>query len=851
MKKYFVFKQAGIIFLLFFGVFLVASFTDKKESGINPDCEITIDVSKPQMQMSSDMYGIFFEDINHASDGGLYAELIQNRDFEADRVPENMTFVAKDTVGNSTGWKENYARPSALQAWSMINEGGCSGSIEQVKDNPHNTENPKSMKVEVVKSGKGKIAVVNDGFWGINVEKGKNYPLSFYARKDKKSNGSIRVSLESKSGTVYASKVIGNISGKWNQYKTVLKSSGQDSQARFVITPLSEGTLWFDVVSLFPEKTYMNRKNGLRNDLARMLKDMNPSFLRFPGGCVVEGATVENRIQWKKTIGDISQRPGHWNLWGYHTYDGIGFHEFLQMCEDLNAEALYVVNVGMACQYRGGELDKGEIKKYIDETLDALEYAMGPAGSKWGALRAKNGHPEPFKIKYLEIGNENWGEEYWKRYFEFYKVIKEKYPKIITISDVDMAKETGRDDIEIVDEHYYLAPSGFYKRESLYDKYDRNRKRKIYTGEFAVTSGAIGKGNLRGALAESAYMIGMERNADVVTMASYAPTFVNDNDRKWNPDMIVFNSSKVYGTPSYYALKMFSTNRPDKVLTTSVFMKPEENKKDDLKGGIGFGTWGTVSEYKDVKVSSGGRELFSENFSNGLNGWKTVKDEWSVADGALRNKGSEWETLIIGGNYTWKDYTLTLKARKIKGDEGFAVGFYVNNAEDNYRWNIGGWGNTAHAVQYFGNGTEDACKRVKGKIETGKWYDIKIETAGSQVKCYLDGQLIHDFKLPEKPRTKMYAVSGITKNKDEVIIKVVNPFEKDKAAKINLKGIIGIQPNGEAIVLSSSSLDDENSFDNPVKVAPRKININNAGNEFVYQCPANSLSIIKLKISSK
>lgn len=822
------------------------SFTANWNNPSDPDCEITIDASKPQLQFSSDMYGIFFEDINHASDGGLYAELILNRDFEADRIPENLVYTSGDTIKNQVNWKDVYKRPQPLFGWNLISEGECKGSIEQVGANPLNSANPKSMKFEVVKTGKGRVAAVNEGFWGINVEKGKKYSLSFYARRDEKSKGKVKVTLESKTGKVYAGLIIDNVGKNWNQFKGVLTSSADDASARFVLSPLSEGTIWFDVVSLFPP-TWNNRQNGLRTDLAEMLKDMKPSFLRFPGGCVVEGATIENRIQWKNTIGDISKRPGHWNLWGYHTYDGIGFHEFLQLSEDLNAEPLYVVNVGMACQYRGGIVDKGEIKKYIDETMDALEYAMGPVTSKWGALRAKNGHPKPFKIKYLEIGNENWGAEYHNRYFEFYKVIKEKYPQIITISDVDMAKETKRDDIEIVDEHYYLPPSGFYKRANMYDNYDRSRKRKIYVGEFAVTSGAIGTGNLRGALSESAYMIGMERNSDMVTMASYAPTFVNANDRKWNPDMIVFNSSKVYGTPSYHAIKMFSSNRPDKVINTSVYVKPEDKKKDELKGGIALGTWGTVSEYKDVKVAVEGREVFNENFTSGLNAWKPVKDEWSIVDGALRNKGTEWETLITGGNYSWKDYTITLKARKVSGDEGFAVGFYVNNAEDNYRWNIGGWGNTGHAVQYFGSGTDDVCRRVKGKIETGKWYDIKIEISGSQVKCYLDGVMIHDFKLPAKPQTQMYATTGISKDKNEIIVKLVNPFEKDKVTKINLKGISGILPKGEALILTSKNQDDENSFENLDKVTPRKVKIENAGSEFVFTAPANSLCILKLK----
>ena len=848
MKYFAIFRKSAFQMALLIAAAALLSFSRNWNDPNEADCRITIDAQAPQLQFSGDMYGIFFEDINHASDGGLYGELIQNRDFEADRIPENMSFIADDTIVNSKGWKEIYRRPAPLKAWSLIKEGECEGNISKDTAEPLNEKNPASMKFEVTKLGRGRIAATNEGFWGINAVKGEKFELSFYARRGNKSNGSVRVSIESGTGKVYASSIIKGIGAKWKNFKSELTSNAGDTSARFVITPLSEGTIWFDVVSLFPGKTFKERKNGLRNDLAQMLKGLNPSFIRFPGGCVVEGATVQNRIQWKNTIGDIAQRPGHWNLWGYHTYDGIGFHEFLQLCEDLNAAPLYVVNVGMACQYRGGEVDKGEINNYINETLDALEYAMGPVTSKWGALRARNGHPKPFKIKYLEIGNENWGAEYDTRYYDFFKAIKEKYPDIITIADGDIERNTGRNTIEMVDEHYYLAPAGFYKGETRYDNYDRNRKRRIYVGEFAVTSGKIGKGNLRGALAESAYMIGMERNADMVKMASYAPTFVNTNDRKWNPDMIVFNNSKVYGTPSYQAIKMFSLNRPDKVISTSVYTKPEESKKDEYSGGIALGTWGTVSEYKDITVTTGGREVFHEDFAGGMNTWKPVSDEWSIVEGALRNKGTEWETLITGGNYAWKDYTLTLKARKVKGDEGFAVGFYVKNGEDNYRWNIGGWGNTEHAVQYFGNGTEDACKRVKGKIETGKWYDIKIEAFGNKIKCYLDGNLIHDFTLPPKPQTRIYATAGIAVKKDEIIIKVVNPFDLEKKAGIDLKGIKGIEKEGYAFILASGSQDDENSFAEPEKVAQKKISLLNCGTQFVYACPANSLSIIRLKI---
>jgi alpha-L-arabinofuranosidase len=273
------------------------------------------------------------------------------------------------------------------------------------------------MRFDVTRLGAGRAVVANEGYWGIPVRKGATYHLSLYARKDSRSSGTLTASLESTSGQTYASHEITGLTGKWGRFEATLTSRGDDPQARFVLSAKSAGTIWLDVVSLFPAETWKNRPNGLRPDLARMLADMRPSFLRFPGGCVVEGATLENRIQWKRTIGDVAARPGHWNLWGYRSTDGLGFHEFLQLCEDLGAAPLYVINVGMSCQGRGGMVAaKEDLNNYLQEALDALEYAMGPVTTRWGALRQANGHPAPFPVKYVEIGNENNGPAYREAY---------------------------------------------------------------------------------------------------------------------------------------------------------------------------------------------------------------------------------------------------------------------------------------------------------------------------------------------------------------------------------------------------------------------------------------------------
>ena len=326
--------------------------------------------------------------------------------------------------------------------------------------------------------------------------------------------------------------------------------------------------LWLDVVSLFPEETYQG--HACRTDLAQMLKDMQPAFVRFPGGCYVEGDELANAFRWKRTIGDVAERPGHWNLWGYRSNDGLGYLEYLQLCEDLGTEPLFVINCGMAHK---DVVPMEQMPEFVQDALDAIEYANGDAGTtKWGKLRAEHGHPAPFGMKYIEIGNENGGPAYDERYALFYDAIKAKYPDINIVANVP----TRQRPTEILDEHYYSLPEFFMSNAFRYDTYDRNGSH-IYVGEYAVTQNA-GQGNLRAAIGEAAFMTGMERNADVVVMSSYAPLFVNPGWRRWNPNAIVFDASRSYGTPSYHVQAMFAQHRPDVILPLELKSPPLSTK---------------------------------------------------------------------------------------------------------------------------------------------------------------------------------------------------------------------------------------------------------------------------------
>ena len=822
------------------------------------EAEITIDLARPGPELSREMYGIFFEDINHASDGGLYAELIQNRDFEYNRPPEGMRWIDDSTVVNPMGWKIQYRKPDDLHAWSLVLEGDASASVQLETRDPLNATNPQSMRLEVTRLGAGRAAVTNGGYWGIPVRKEATYRLSFYARKDSRSSGRLMASLESPSGQSYASHEVTGLTAKWERFEATLISTGDDPRARFVLSAGSAGTIWLDGVSLFPQETWKNRPNGLRADLARMLDDLRPSFLRFPGGCVVEGVTLENRIQWKRTVGDPAARPGHWNLWGYRATDGIGFHEFLQLCEDLGAAPMYVINAGMSCQYRGGMVAaRSELEHYVHEALDALEYAMGPVTSRWGAMRKANGHPEPFLIKYVGVGNENSGPDYQEAYKVIQTAIKNRYPGVVTIAcepirltEEDRARHPGVS-LEMVDEHFYQSAGYFYEQSARYDGYDRSDSVRIYVGEFAVVFGRPAMGTLRAALGEAAFMVGMERNADIVRMASYAPTFVNADEPGWDPNLIVYNTHQAYGTPSYHALRMFSQNRPDRIMPTTVMLPVESTvgRWDHVRGGIALSGWNTVAEFKDVRIEKDGEVLFQDDFSGGAGRWTQLQDRWDVVQGALRNASTVAEAVVSAGDSAWTDYTLTLKARKVSGDEGFIV-HILRNGENQCVWNIGGWGNTADALMQDRNGARvDLGTRRGYQVATGRWYDIRIEVKGGRVRCFLDGELRHDEQLRELFIPSIYATSGIREREGEVILKIVNPLAAAKGCRVTLLSSPGIEPDGEAVVLTSTSPYDENSFEQPERVVPRTTKLKDLDDTFVYTCPPHSLSILTLKLN--
>jgi alpha-L-arabinofuranosidase len=772
--------------------------------------KITVDAAHPGHAISPTLWGIFFEDINMSTDGGIYPELVRNLSFEDADTPENWKFVAAD------GGKSEAAISTADVHGQPV---------------PLNAFNRKSLRVKV----DGAFTLQNEGYWGMNIVKGDGYTFKVATRGDK-FEGKLTVKVLSSTGEVLASGEISGIGGGWKYHTLNLTATGTDPKAKLEISGDGKGVLFLDMVSLMPKKTWKN--HGLRTDLAESLNDLHPAFVRFPGGCWVEGDDFAHMNHWKNTIGNIDSRTPLWNIWGYNATHGLGFYEYLQMTEDLGAEPLFCINIGMSHKET---IPMDRMSQWVQDALDAIEYANGPTNSLWGALRAAAGHPAPFNLKYMEIGNENGGfNGYVEHWNLFYDAIRAKYPYIKFVADG--WDKFGDKQPDIVDDHYYDSPEWFMRHANQYDKTDRNGP-KVFVGEYAVTKNC-GLGNLRGAIGEAAFMTGLERNSDVVVMASYAPLLVNLNHRAWNPDLINFDSEKWYGLPSYYVQKLFAENRGDVSLPTDV--QAPQAEAAIIGGMIGVGTWNTAAEFKDLKVTApDGKVLFASDFSGGTKGWKLLGDgaQWKAQGGALRQTAEKEFIRALAGKREWTDYTLTLKARKISGAEGFLILFRINGNEDRTWWNVGGWGNTADGIE-----AGETLDSKPSHIDADRWYDLKVVVRGKNVKCYLDGEIVHDLNYDAGGKIdSLYAVSATDTASGDLIVKVVNASAQPLETEVDLAGAKNLSGQGAATVLTSESGADENSLEEPTKVSPKTEPVSFTGTSLKRSFPGNSFTVLRLQ----
>lgn len=827
---------------------------------------ISIDATKPGSTIASTLHGIFFEEISHGGEGGLYGELIQNRGFEESRLPpgtelkagwliplQKPHFMMQPRVSD---WRMEWPLTSQWPAWSLEAGAAANIQLQLTKEHPLNDATPNSMQVDIRSlDASGNNSLVNEGFWGIKANKDENYDLSFYARTGNTYNGKLTVSLRSGSGVILAQHSFSTVKGNaWKKYTCVLKPAASDGKARLAISFGSTGTIWLDFVSLFPQQTFKNRPNGMRRDLAQYLANLKPAFIRWPGGCFVEGINIESAANWKRTLGPVEKRPGTYSVWGYWSSDGFGYHEYLQFCEDLGADALYVFNAGVSCEYRSGTfIPDDSLQPVVDDVLDAIEYAIGPVTSKYGKWRAANGHPKPFPLKYVEVGNEQHGPRYAKRYNVFYDAIKKKYPQLtlmasMGIGDINKRTLDSMRHVDMADEHAYKSAYWAMNNYDHFDKYKRGDW-DVYVGEYATNAG-VGSGNMLAAVNDAVYIMGMERNGDLVKMSSYAPLFENVNTRHWPVNLINFDASRSFGRISYYAIKMFNDHRAGQNLQTTVHVAAPTKPAPQFTGGIGLATWDTQTEYRDIEVVKDGKTLYKSDFINRPQEWQSVRGIWVVKDSALAQPVQGAQRLSLLKGYSFDTYTLKLKARKIGGTNAFIIPFAVKDGASHMRVHIGSYVNLNSVIELVSDSFSVANmmpqKKLPAPIQMGRWYDITIEVGIDQVDVYLDGQQLISYHEPNK----FFSIAGRDLQTGDIIVKVVNGSETPYTTTINLAGVTAMASTASLITLQAESAEAENSLDQPQKYIPVSTILTGIQPIFETTFRPWSISVLRIKDAS-
>jgi alpha-L-arabinofuranosidase len=814
---------------------------------------ITVQSDHPGASVSPAMWGAFFEDINFGGDGGLYAELVKNRGFEF---------------------------PDPLMGWIKISPSLAKGDIEVRTDDPYRPS--QTHYVRIISQAAAPIGISNEGYRGMGLKAGDAYDFSAQIRNID-GNSKVTVQLVGNDGTTLASAQLTGLSPTWQKITATLHPNATDPNARLVLFLNGPGTVDFDFVSLFPEDTWKHRPGGLRKDMVQALADLHPGFLRFPGGCIVEGKDLAHRYQWKNTIGPIDDRKTLVDRWNYEfswrpTPDyyqsfGLGFFEYFQLCEDIHAQPLPIINCGMACQFNSGELcPPDDLAPYIQDALDLIEFANGPATSTWGAKRAAMGHPEPFNppLRMMGIGNEQWGPQYLERLAAFTKAIKDKHPEITLVSDSGPSPDDDRFDylwpklqqfnagghgVDIVDQHCYANPIWFLSNANRFDNYDPKGP-KVFFGEYAAQSDAIcstkNQNNLDCALAEAAYMTGMERDAAVVRMASYAPLFANTEAWQWRPDLIWVDSLHTVPSINYYVQQLFCENRGDVVLPTT-----NNSKVLDFlpTGGIALATSNATAEFKDLRVTSNRRTLFAPAFS--ANKDFTAGPTWNAADGTYRQSDPTISTTASAGDASWgSDYTLSLKLRRtsdtgaitltVADDETHAIGART-------QWTLGapiGGPTVADPTKpefillsHFAE-QDQLLAHQPGTLDTNRWYDAQITVHGDRIDCYLDGKLIQSAQMPHHRIPALFSSATRDNATGDIILKVVNPADHPLTSDIRLAG----SPHLVAakIITLTGNPNAEDSMSAPAAILPTTASARISVPNFSYTFKPCSLTILRL-----
>ena len=810
---------------------------------------MNIRTGEKRFPVAPDLYGLFFEDISRAGDGGLYPEMLRNRSFEDSLMPEGCTSEdGGKTFVSPTGWIEEFNNGEGMSQWVRDNRivptpvpAWYADGAEMALD-PGTVLNPKrkvSLRVDFSAAG----SIRNIGFGGIPQEKGKTYHFYMFARTDRETE--LALSTE-EDGLQAACAAITLKPGGWTRYDAVLTAGMTTGGAEFVIRCAEEATVRFGFMSLMPDETFMG--HGLRKDLAEKLRDIHPAFLRFPGGCIVEGFSMETVWYFRNTVGPVWERPSHWLLWHYRATNGLGFHEYLQLCEDLNVAPLYVCNCGMTCQGRNPRyFNEAEQADMLQDILAALEYALGPADSKWGAERAKMGHENPFRLDYLEIGNENWGPEYERRFDLVKKAVLEKYPALTIITN-DRGRER-KLEADIADDHYYNMPEFFAEGITRYDSYDR-QDADVFVGEFSVNQ--TYEGQLRAAVAEAMFMVGFERNQDKVKLASYAPLFQHVRYGSWFPNLIIYDNRRSFAIPTYYAWRLFGGSRGKYVAASE-----EEIRKipydihglPALSGDDGVRFRDPVWNGAPVKPS---RCILARAEEKGNEIAVFRKTEEGMPEFSFK----VYPLVTLGENLECREGTFEVDAFCGEGKD-IALGILVSPKPLSYydrtnpnpcdpwsmrflevsRWILSGGKSWVARDSFPAKPVSDVREAV---LKQNAFNHLKYTVSGHSVTLEVNGETVDTVELPAFPAMGTVA----TEDEEYVYAKIVNFAEEAEPVEITLDCDVEAD---YTVGLLTGNATDENSLGKPENVRDTTLRASGASRRFTYEAPALSVNILKLK----
>ncbi|MCD7787610.1 MAG: alpha-L-arabinofuranosidase [Firmicutes bacterium] len=834
----------------------------------NAKSKIRVNAEK-KLHPTGDLYGIFFEDINHAADGGLYAETVRNRSFEFDPI-DNDSYTpttAWEFIGRDGG--EVSAKVESVYPLNVNNT-----HYLRIKNRAHEGSHNDGTYKTV-----GTVGAVNLGYnTGIPLYAGAEYKFSMFARRDICLSSPVEIRLESVSGELYGRAEIVISSTEWTKYEASIVSSAEDFSGRLVVLVHGGGDVCLDMVSLFPKNTFHGRENGLRPDIAGFLEALKPKFMRFPGGCLTHDGSLDihardSMYRWKNSLGALEERPSKKNNWRYNQTYGFGYYEFFLFCEDIGTKPLPVLP-GAFNPHRQDAVPLEEMQAWVDDALELLEFANGDEKTtKWGAYRAKLGHPAPFGVEYIAVGNEENDEAFFERYPYFHRTIAEKYPNVKILNTAgpwesgkgfDLGWESSRENGSYgVDEHYYVSPDWLIKHYDRYysDFYDEKGP-KVFLGEYAS------RGNtFYNALCEAAYMTSFENNADVVALTCYAPLLCNADYVNWRPNLIWYNNHEIFGIPSYYVQKMYSVNQGDVTLENSAEITPEDEaaEPERISGGFTFGVGPGAATFDSIKING---------VTPSATDVEVLLGDWSYSDGKLKKSPEptpEGEgaaappprrrfgspDVKLNGDYEDFTFECTVKLEERTFEfpdrpgerhrHGFHIGF-CRGEGTGFSLHIGGFRGNEAFLSYEARGYDDRFASAPIKADLDDEIALKIEREGCRITYSLNGEVVQSVEYaPTAPR-RIYVSSTYDEASDEVIIKAVNVRETPVTLEIDVSGVGEEGRTVKLETLTAASLDDTNTFEEPRKVATAASEFDVPSVPFTYDFPAHSVNIFRIPV---